>query len=144
MKRRDLIAGICAGILATSVAYAQGFADQIISQLRDQGYSDIAVSNTWLGRTRILAHSGDGEREIIIDPRTGEILRDLFTGSSGSGPRITGDRSDGNSGHGSGGDDGGDDNSGHGGGDDDGGDEDGGDGGDGGGGGSDGDGGGDD
>jgi hypothetical protein len=129
MKRRDLIAGICAGILAASVAHAQGFADQIISQLRDQGYSDIAVSNTWLGRTRILAHSGDGEREIIIDPRTGEILRDLFTGSSGSGPRITGDRRDGNSGHGSGGDDGDGDNSGHGGG---GGDDGGGDGGDGG------------
>ena len=121
MNRRCLLAGLLAAVALPAVAWAQGFADQIVQQLRSQGYSGINVSNTWLGRTRIVGQSGQGSREIIIDPRTGEILRDLFQGSGGR-PQIIDDRSGGGrddgtadrgredtSGHG------GDDNSGHGG-----------------------------
>ena len=91
--------------------------DAITHQLRDQGFSRIEVSRTLLGRTRIVAHSGDGEREIILNPNTGEILRDLWEpkdgGTTGSGTivdnRTDGSRSgtgsgNGNSGNGSGSD----------------------------------------
>lgn len=81
MNRRHLIAGLCAGLLLPSAGWAQGYADRIVQQLRQQGYGGISVSNTWLGRTRIVGQSADGSREIIIDPRTGEILRDLFQGN---------------------------------------------------------------
>ena len=80
--------------------------DAITHQLRDQGFSRIEVSRTLLGRTRIVAHSGDGEREIILNPNTGEILRDLWEpkdgGTTGSGT-IVDNRTDGSrSGTGSG------------------------------------------
>jgi hypothetical protein len=92
MNRRLIIAGLCASILGGPAAWAQGFADSIVQQLRQQGYNGISVHDTWLGRTRIVGQSGSGSREIIIDPRTGEILRDLFQGSGGSGSRIVDDR----------------------------------------------------
>ncbi|MGL5009258.1 MAG: hypothetical protein ACRC6I_05215, partial [Paracoccaceae bacterium] len=62
MNRRLLIAGFCGSLLLSGGAWAQSFAEQIVSQLRNQGYSGIEVSNTWLGRTRIVANSGDGSR----------------------------------------------------------------------------------
>jgi hypothetical protein len=91
MNRRHMMASLLAAACLPSSAWAQGFADQIVSQLRRQGYTGISVSNTWLGRTRIVAQSADGSREIIIDPRTGEILRDLWQGR-GSGRNIVDDR----------------------------------------------------
>ncbi|MFM2388643.1 MAG: hypothetical protein RLZZ437_198 [Pseudomonadota bacterium] len=92
MNRRHLIIGLLAAALLPGSAMAQSYAEQIVQQLRQQGYSGITVSNTWLGRTRIVARSGNGSREIIIDPRTGEILRDLSEGGRG-GQRIIDDRS---------------------------------------------------
>jgi hypothetical protein len=88
MNRRSFIAAFIAASALPSVVMAQGFADQIVAQLRAQGFDNISVSNTWLGRTRITAQSADGSREIIIDPRTGEILRDLWQGK-GSGNIIS-------------------------------------------------------
>jgi hypothetical protein len=123
MNRRHLIAGLCAGLLIPQAAWAQNYADRIVRQLRAQGYTGITVSNTWLGRTRIVAQSADGSREIIIDPRTGEILRDLWQGG-GAGQSIVNDTDraeddrDDDSGSNSG-SDGDSDNSGHGSSDDD-------------------------
>lgn len=64
--------------------HAQSLIDQITSQLRAQGYSKIEVSQTILGRARIEAKSRDWEREVIVNPRTGEILRDYWEPRSGS------------------------------------------------------------
>ena len=50
--------------------------DTIIRQLRQQGYTEVTVTRTFLGRERIVATSPRSEREIIVNPRTGEILRD--------------------------------------------------------------------
>ena len=52
--------------------------DVVISQLRQQGYEDIRIGRTFLGRTRIIARSATVRREIILNPRTGEILRDYW------------------------------------------------------------------
>ena len=48
----------------------------LISELQTSGYSNISERRTWLGRLRIRAERGEYIREIIINPRTGEILRD--------------------------------------------------------------------
>ncbi len=66
--------------LATLPAAAQAgpVEDSVIRQLRAQGFSRIEVARTMLGRVRIVARSAELEREIIVDPRTGEILRDYW------------------------------------------------------------------
>lgn len=114
MKRRQLLIGLAAvagtQLCAAGVALAAGFADQIVAQLRKQGFGSIVVERTWLGRVRILAERSDARREIILNPNTGEILRDLWLSKSGNavqGARISDDDED---------EDGDDDNSGHGGG----------------------------
>jgi hypothetical protein len=84
MKRRVFLAGLAVGLALSAPAFAEGVADGIVRQLRDQGYSTITVKQTLLGRTRILAVGPDGQREIIINPRTGEILRDFWTNSGSS------------------------------------------------------------
>lgn len=81
MKRRTFLVGLTAtsGLaLAGAAAMAETFADAVISQLTRQGFSNIAVETTWLGRLRILGNRQDGRREIILNPRTGEVLRDTW------------------------------------------------------------------
>lgn len=50
--------------------------DPFVSQLQDQGYADITVGRTWLGRIVISANRDDMAREIVLNARTGEILGD--------------------------------------------------------------------
>lgn len=62
------------------------------------------MSRTLLGRTRFVATSDQYRREIILNPRTGEILRDLWLlldGEAGGGVRIL-DQGSGHSSSGSG------------------------------------------
>lgn len=61
-----------------SLAQAAEPVDRIIAWLRDQGFTSFEVERTWLGRTKIEAHADGLEREIIINTRTGEILRDYW------------------------------------------------------------------
>lgn len=121
MKRRSFL--LLTSAAAASVAFPAhaDYVNSVRDQLRQQGFRQIAVSSTMLGRTRIVAKSRTGTREIIMNPRTGEILRDLWSSAQGnSGPSIVGsddDEADDD------GDDGGDDGGGKGrgrGGDDDG------------------------
>lgn len=63
-------------LTAAGAASADEVSDAISQQLRQQGYTDITVTRTFLGRDRILATSPTREREIIVNPRTREILRD--------------------------------------------------------------------
>ena len=101
MKRRIFLNGLGAvaalqlGLAAA--AFAATAADQIVAQLRDQGFTEIEVEQTWLGRTRIVAERGNASREIILNPSTGEILRDLWltTGDKGT-PKVQIGRDDGN------------------------------------------------
>jgi hypothetical protein len=145
MKRRTFLSGLLATSalsVSASAAFALTFAEDVVAQLVKLGFSDITAETTLLGRVRIRASRSDGTREIIINPRTGEILRDIWmaTGDGGT-PRTVlndiDDSDDDDSGSGkdddnsAGGDDdnsgsggGDDDNSGHGNGDDDGRDDD--------------------
>jgi hypothetical protein len=92
MNRRTLLALVSsAALLAAGPAFAD-FESQVRKQLKQQGYKQIEVSSTLLGRTRIFATKKDGSREIILNPRTGEILRDMWSANGGddSGPQIAG------------------------------------------------------
>ncbi len=142
MKRRTFLSGLLtttALALSAGAALAASFTEDVVAQLVNLGFSDITAETTLLGRVRIRASRADGMREIIINPRTGEILRDVWMAAANGGtPRTVlndiddsddGDsgsgKDDDSSGSGSGDDDGkDDDNSGHGSGDDDGRDDD--------------------
>ena len=64
--------------LAALPAAAQTVEDSIIEQLRAQGYVEFSVEHTLLGRLRIIAHSDTLYREIVLNPTSGEILRDYW------------------------------------------------------------------
>lgn len=49
---------------------------QILGALRSQGYREIWFERTLLNRVRITAERRGYDREIVVDPRTGDILRD--------------------------------------------------------------------
>lgn len=68
---------IIALALAPASASANSFERSIVSQLRAQGYTNIEIGRTLLGRGRITAQSRDLNREIIFNPATGAILRDF-------------------------------------------------------------------
>ena len=84
MQRRKLLFGLISVMVPLATcAFAATFADDVIAQLSQQGFTGISTETTWLGRVRILAERTDGQREIVLNPRTGEILRDIWTGVSG-------------------------------------------------------------
>jgi uncharacterized membrane protein YgcG len=84
MKRNAnslILAIVLAATTALTPAAAQTkqtVAEMMISQLKAQGFSEIEVSRTLLGRTRIEAQSDTFKRELIVNSRTGEILRDYW------------------------------------------------------------------
>ncbi|MFV0385216.1 hypothetical protein [Paracoccus sp. (in: a-proteobacteria)] len=74
---------VCLSLHAPAVARAQPapdpVGDAIISQLDQLGYDRIEMSRTLLGRVRVIGERDDRRREIVANPLTGEILRDLVT-----------------------------------------------------------------
>lgn len=50
--------------------------DRIVRELREDGYNDIRLFRTFLGRLRFVGEDGRSRREIIVSPTTGVILRD--------------------------------------------------------------------
>ena len=73
--------------LAAQTASVQ---DQIVSQLRDQGFTSIDITRTLLGRVHVRAKSDRLERELVFNPTTGEILRDYWEERSGKDGRRRG------------------------------------------------------
>lgn len=67
-------------LLALTLAAAPAAAetrDEIVHQMGREGYTSIRVQRTWLGRERIVATGPAGTREVVLNPSTGEVLRDL-------------------------------------------------------------------
>ena len=59
--------------------YAQSFnQDALIASLQAQGFEVKKISRSYFGRTIIEAESKKFEREIVIDPNSGAILRDYW------------------------------------------------------------------
>lgn len=76
MHRRAFLA-LSAALLASGPARGADHVAAIVGELDRRGYTRISVSRTFLGRARIVASGPHGRREIILNPVTGEILRDL-------------------------------------------------------------------
>ena len=75
--RRVLIVLTFLALAPLTAVRAETVAETVTRQLQAQGYTSVDSSYTWLGRLRIFARQGDLRREIVINPNTGEILRDL-------------------------------------------------------------------
>ena len=93
MKRRHFLCLIAASPVMASLALAgpgqaATFAEDVIAQLTRQGFAAITSESTWLGRVRITAERNGGTREIVLNPRTGEILRDIWTPADGSAGQV--------------------------------------------------------
>ena len=81
MNRRGFTLGGVAMILAGPVraqSRSQAIVERIVAELRRQGYTEFRVRRTLLGRVLIDAEGPGKEREIVLNPNTGEILRDIW------------------------------------------------------------------
>lgn len=87
MKNWVILAALAACLVAGRPVLAADFADAVVAQLQQQGYGRIETEVTWLGRVRIVAERDNASREIILNPRTGEILRDLWLLTNGQAGR---------------------------------------------------------
>lgn len=76
LKRLFFILVICVATPIATQANANPFSDSVVLQLKKQGYGEVRVGRTLLGRIRIIAIGADNRREVIVHPITGEILRD--------------------------------------------------------------------
>lgn len=77
--KRFLLAAIwLAALPGPAMAQEDTRLNLLLSQLRAQGFTQVEIERTWLGRIKIEAESAYAEREIIYNPRTGEILRDYW------------------------------------------------------------------
>lgn len=85
MQRRQILAGLLASVVLPAAVPAQTAEDQVIDQLKRQGYRRITLGRTLLGRTRIVATGPRGRREIVLNPSTGAILRDYLDRSDRGG-----------------------------------------------------------
>ena len=84
--RRDLArcVGAVALALVVTAAQADSLSDSLTRQLRAQGFTEVEVSRTWLGRLRVEARNDRMHREIVVNPNTGEILRDYTHAADGN------------------------------------------------------------
>ena len=76
---------VCLCVALSGPASSGPVEDSVVRQLRQQGFDQIEVTSTWLGRSRIMSRRGDLVREIILNPLTGEILRDYWRNRRGGG-----------------------------------------------------------
>lgn len=67
---------LSAGVAGSGAAGTGEFEHTVIARLKVLGYSNITINRTLLGRAQIMASIGTAQREIILNPRTGEVLRD--------------------------------------------------------------------
>lgn len=49
---------------------------RFVNELRSQGYRNVEIERTIMGRYKIEAKKGGVSREIVIDPNTGHVFRD--------------------------------------------------------------------
>lgn len=84
MMARKVMGALVAGAMGTTPVMADVYERTIVEQLQAEGFRSISTERTWLGRMRIVAENGDGQREIVINPNNGEVLRDLWMADGGN------------------------------------------------------------
>ena len=58
----------------------------MVEELKAAGFIYIEIRRTFLGRARVIAYSATEMREVIMNPTTGEVLRDLAQEIAGTQP----------------------------------------------------------
>jgi hypothetical protein len=75
LNARLLTLALC--LTGAAVHAAPDYARQVVQQLSRQGYDQIEVRRSLLGKMIVTGSRPGQEREVVIDPRSGELLRDL-------------------------------------------------------------------
>jgi hypothetical protein len=78
MNRRMFLLGATVALCGAPALAQIDRTTAILRALEAEGYTRIETRRTWLGRVQIEARGEPGRREIVLNPHTGEILRDLF------------------------------------------------------------------
>lgn len=86
MRRIALAVAVLAGLAAPGLA--RTVEERLIAGLHDQGYVILEEGYTFLGRLRIVAENDRYHREIVVNPGTGEVLRD-YAVEIGAAPTAT-------------------------------------------------------
>lgn len=63
-------------LFLSSTASAMTLEEELIAQVESQGFILVERESTWLGRVSLEFISDTHEREIILNPNNGAILRD--------------------------------------------------------------------
>ena len=74
MNKLLLAVALWVGIIGAG--WARTVEEQLLASLQAQGYVVLDLGYTFLGRLRVVAENGEIRREIVVNPGTGEILRD--------------------------------------------------------------------
>ena len=72
-----ILLSLCLVFWAAGAATAETPQERLVAALVADGYVIQQTERTWLGRLRIIAIKGDLRREVVINPGTGEVLRDI-------------------------------------------------------------------
>ncbi len=67
---------LTAAMQSAALAQYGSKVSRFVNELRSQGYRNVEVQRTLMGRYKIEAKKGGDSREIIIDPNTGHVFRD--------------------------------------------------------------------
>ena len=71
------VAVMLAGLPAMGSAQAVT-EDEVIADLQREGFMVVDTGTTLLGRLRITALEPEGTREVVLNPRSGKVLRDVM------------------------------------------------------------------
>ncbi|PWK58308.1 hypothetical protein [Silicimonas algicola] len=105
LKRVFVLIYLALAMTAPAAASPDEVRARIVAELREEGYAEIRISRTLLGRMRFVAVTGDRQREIVVNPATGLILRDYIRFDRSRDGDSSRSASGGSSGKGSGDDD---------------------------------------
>ncbi|MFW2588165.1 hypothetical protein [Sagittula sp. SSi028] len=60
----------------------------LLQSLQTQDYNEIVVQRTFLGRIRVIARGDETQREIVVHPSSGAVLRDYSRGVTARSERV--------------------------------------------------------
>lgn len=76
MNRRVFILASAVFVALGQEAIAAPAEEQVARAIAGQGFRITSRKRTFLGRVRFTAVRGNVEREVVVDPSSGEVLRD--------------------------------------------------------------------
>jgi len=76
MTRLSLSALALSLVLSLPAAAQSNLAQPTLDRLEAEGYEVVEVTRSWLGRILITARSDENLREVVLNRRSGEVLRD--------------------------------------------------------------------